>query len=69
MDGSDRLGRLGAGLFFIAFQRNPATGFVQVQKNLQRDAMKEYIEHTSSAVFACPPGIRGADGWGRALVA
>jgi deferrochelatase/peroxidase EfeB len=68
VDGSDGLGRLDAGLFFIAYQRNPQTGFVQVQKNLRNDAMNEYIQHTSSAVFACPPGITGAgDWWGRAL--
>jgi deferrochelatase/peroxidase EfeB len=68
VDGSDGLGRLDAGLFFIAFQRDPRTGFVQVQRGLRSDAMNEYIRHTSSAVFACPPGIRGAgDWWGRAL--
>ncbi|HEV7189522.1 MAG TPA: iron uptake transporter deferrochelatase/peroxidase subunit [Blastococcus sp.] len=68
VDGSDGLGRLDAGLFFIAFQRDPATGFVQVQRALRTDAMNEYIRHTSSAVFACPPGLRdGADWWGRAL--
>jgi deferrochelatase/peroxidase EfeB len=68
VDGSDGLGRLDAGLFFIAYQRNPQTGFVQVQKNLRTDAMNEYIQHTSSAVFACPPGISGPDDWwGRAL--
>jgi deferrochelatase/peroxidase EfeB len=68
VDGSDGLGRLAAGLFFIAYQRNPETGFVQVQKNLRMDAMNEYIQHTSSAVFACPPGITGDDDWwGRAL--
>ncbi|SDD38639.1 deferrochelatase/peroxidase EfeB [Geodermatophilus telluris] len=68
VDGSDGLGRLDAGLFFIAFQRDPATGFVQVQRNLRLDAMNEYVRHTSSAVFACPPGVRDADDWwGRAL--
>lgn len=68
VDGSDGLGRLDAGLFFIAYQRDPETGFVQVQRNLRSDAMNEYIRHTSSAVFACPPGLRdGADWWGRAL--
>ena len=70
VDGSDGLGRLDAGLFFIAFQRDPATGFVQVQENLQHDALNEYITHTSSAVFACPPGVRDDDDWwGRALFA
>jgi deferrochelatase/peroxidase EfeB len=69
VDGSDGLGRLDAGLFFICYQRDPRTGFVQVQRSLQHDAMNEYITHTSSAVFACPPGVRDAgDWWGRALV-
>jgi deferrochelatase/peroxidase EfeB len=70
VDGTDGLGRLDAGLFFIAFQRDPATGFVQVQRNLRADAMNEYVRHTSSAVFACPPGVRDDDDWwGRALFA
>ncbi|TWH75015.1 deferrochelatase/peroxidase EfeB [Modestobacter roseus] len=68
VDGSDGLGRLDAGLFFIAYQRNPETGFTQVQRNLRTDAMNEYVQHTSSAVFACPPGVTGDDDWwGRAL--
>ncbi|RBY92600.1 iron uptake transporter deferrochelatase/peroxidase subunit [Blastococcus sp. TF02A-30] len=70
VDGSDGLGRLDAGMFFIAFQRDPETGFVQVQRNLRADALNEYIRHTSSAVFACPPGVRDdGDWWGRALFA
>ncbi|MGY1653664.1 iron uptake transporter deferrochelatase/peroxidase subunit [Geodermatophilus sp. SYSU D01119] len=69
VDGTDGLGRLDAGLFFIAFQKDPETGFVRVQRNLRLDAMNEYIRHTSSAVFACPPGVRDdADWWGRALL-
>ncbi len=68
VDGSDGLGRLDAGLFFLCYQSDPATGFVQVQRNLRLDAMNEYIQHTSSGVFACPPGVQGADDWwGRAL--
>jgi deferrochelatase/peroxidase EfeB len=35
---------------------------------LRLDAMNEYVRHTSSAGFACPPGVRGDDDWwGRAL--
>ena len=68
VDGTDGAGRLDAGLFFIAYQRNPETGFVQVQRNLSADALNRFIEHTSSAVFACPPGVRTDDDWwGRAL--
>jgi deferrochelatase/peroxidase EfeB len=69
VDGSDGLGRLDAGLFFIAYQRDPRKQFVAVQRNLSKsDALNEYIRHESSAVWACPPGVTGPqDFWGRAL--
>jgi deferrochelatase/peroxidase EfeB len=69
VDGSDELGRLNAGLFFIAYQRDPATGFIPVQQALAKsDVLNEYIKHTSSALFACPPGVADeSDWWGRAL--
>jgi deferrochelatase/peroxidase EfeB len=68
VDGTDGAGRLDAGLFFVAYQRNPETGFVQVQRNLAGDALNRFIQHKSSAVFACPPGVRDADDWwGRTL--
>jgi deferrochelatase/peroxidase EfeB len=61
-DGSDGFGHLDAGLFFIAFVRNPVTQFVPMQNALSRnDAMNEYVLPTSSAVFACPPGISDGD--------
>jgi deferrochelatase/peroxidase EfeB len=71
VDGSDGLGRLDAGLFFMAYQRDPRKQFVQVQRNLAKlDALNEYIRHESSAVWACPPGVTGPqDFWGRALFA
>ncbi len=69
VDGSDSLGRLDAGLFFLCYQADPATGFTQVQRNLRADLLNEYIQHTSSAVFACPPGVQGSDDWwGRSLL-
>ncbi|WP_428983103.1 iron uptake transporter deferrochelatase/peroxidase subunit [Phytohabitans maris] len=69
VDGSDGLGRLDAGLFFIAYQRDPHKQFVPVQTALARnDVMNEYIRHVSSGLFACPPGVREkGDFWGRAL--
>ncbi|MGV9380989.1 iron uptake transporter deferrochelatase/peroxidase subunit [Nonomuraea sp. NPDC003707] len=69
VDGSDGLGRLDAGLFFIAYQRDPRKQFVPVQMNLAKhDALNEYIKHVSSGLFACPPGVRDAgDYWGRTL--
>jgi deferrochelatase/peroxidase EfeB len=69
VDGSDGLGRLDAGLFFMAYQRDPRKQFVRVQTQLARnDRLNEYIRHVSSGVFACPPGVRGPDDyWGRTL--
>ncbi|QDY06651.1 deferrochelatase/peroxidase EfeB [Micromonospora sp. HM134] len=69
VDGSDGLGRLDAGLFFMAYQRDPRRQFVPIQTRLARnDAMNEYLRHVSSGLFACPPGVRdAADWWGRAL--
>ncbi|MEY9990878.1 deferrochelatase/peroxidase EfeB [Streptomyces sp. V4I8] len=67
-DGTDGLGRLDAGLFFLAYQRDPRTGFIRVQRNLARDALNEYIQHVGSALFAIPPGVRDKDDWwGRTL--
>jgi len=71
VDGSDGLGRLNAGLFFMAYQRDPRTAFVPVQRSLAaNDEMNEYVRHVSSGLFACPPGVSGPDDfWGRALFA
>jgi deferrochelatase/peroxidase EfeB len=56
-DGFDaERGQLDAGLFFIAFMRDPAQ-FVALQRRLgAMDKLNEYIEHTGSALFAVPPG-------------
>jgi deferrochelatase/peroxidase EfeB len=69
VDGADGLGHLNAGLFFICFVRNPGTQFVPMQRALSRsDAMMEYVQHTSSAVFACPPGLGDGEFWGQRLL-
>jgi deferrochelatase/peroxidase EfeB len=59
-DGVDEsLGELEAGLFFIAFQKDPEKQFVAIQRRLgQLDALNEYIKHVGSAVFAVPPGAK-----------
>ncbi|MHA6796696.1 iron uptake transporter deferrochelatase/peroxidase subunit [Pseudonocardia bannensis] len=68
VDGTDGQGHLDAGLFFIAFVRDPATQFVPMQRALStKDVMMEYLEHTGSAVFACPPGLGPGSYWGQAL--
>lgn len=60
-DGVDpRTGQLDAGLFFIAFQRDPREQFVPMQSRLASDALNEYIQHVGSAVFAVFPGAPDA---------
>jgi deferrochelatase/peroxidase EfeB len=69
-DGTDGLGRLEAGLFFLAYQRDPRDGFIPLQRRLAREDidLNEYIQHVGSAVFAVPPGVRDSgDWWAREL--
>jgi deferrochelatase/peroxidase EfeB len=68
-DGIDpQAGTLLGGLFFIAFMKNPAQ-FIQLQRSLVSDALNEYIQHTGSGVFACPPGLTPGQHWGDQLFA
>lgn len=58
-DGVDAgTGEIDAGLVFIAFVRDPFRQFVPVQARLAAsDALNDFIQHRSSAVFAVPPGV------------
>ena len=69
-DGVDEsLGELEAGLFFIAFQRDPEKQFIAIQRRLgTMDALNEYIKHVGSAIFAVPPGARQGGYVGEALL-
>ena len=50
-------GQIDAGLFFIAFQRDPERQFIPIQQRLAvNDALNHHTLHTASAIFACPPG-------------
>ena len=63
-DGSNDLGRLDAGLFFIAFVRDPVEQYIPMQTRLSaQDALMEYLQHTGSGLFAVPPGVRSRSGW------
>ncbi len=70
VDGVDPVtGELDAGLFFICFQRDPRRQFIPIQESLaQRDALTQYVQHTGSGIFACPPGTRPGQPWGHGLV-
>ena len=58
VDGSNAIGGLDAGLFFLAYVRDPRTQFIPVQNAMAKnDALMEYLRFTSSALFAVPPGI------------
>jgi deferrochelatase/peroxidase EfeB len=70
VDGTDEFGRLDAGLFFMAFQRDPRQQFVTIQRSLAgkfNDALNEYIQHVGSGLFACPPGVAPGQFWGQSL--
>jgi deferrochelatase/peroxidase EfeB len=70
VDGSTGLGRLDAGLFFIAYVRDPRTHYIPIQTRIGRgDAMSEYLQHTGSALFAVPPGAGPGQFVGQALFA
>ena len=70
-DGVDpRTGEIDAGLFFICFQRDPARQFVAIQRRLAAgDTLAQYLTHTGSGIFACPPGVAVAgEPFGAALL-
>lgn len=70
VDGNDELGRLNAGLFFIAFQRDPRKQFIPIQQRLaSSDLMNEYTRHVGSGVFAVPPGVKEGSFVGAGLFA
>ncbi|MDE9366300.1 iron uptake transporter deferrochelatase/peroxidase subunit [Luteipulveratus sp. YIM 133132] len=69
-DGNDAIGRLDAGLFFLAYVRRPSAQYVPMQMRMARqDAMMEYVQHTGSGLFAIPPGARDDGHIGQALFA
>ncbi len=57
-DGIDPVaGTLLGGLFFIAFMKDPGQVVTLHQRLGTTDALNEYIEHTGSSLFACPPRL------------
>jgi len=70
VDGTDGLGRMDAGLFFLAYVRDPRTHFIPIQMKLGLgDGLSEYLQHTGSALFAIPPGIAEGEYVGQSLFA
>ncbi len=70
VDGSTHLGRLDAGLFFIAFVNDPTTHYIPMQTEMaKRDLLVEYLRHTGSGLFAVPPGPRPGERFADTLFA
>jgi deferrochelatase/peroxidase EfeB len=46
-----------AGLLFMAYQRDPRTGFIKIFERMAKfDMLNQFVTHTGSGIFACPPG-------------
>jgi len=59
---------LDAGLFFVAYQRDPRSGFIKINKKLSTlDIMNQFTTHVGSAIFACPPGAEDGSFIGASL--
>ncbi|WP_141801165.1 iron uptake transporter deferrochelatase/peroxidase subunit [Nocardioides sp. SLBN-35] len=70
VDGSNDVGGLDAGLFFIAYLRDPRTHFIPLQRAMSKsDALMEYLRFTGQALFAVPPGTGRGEYVGQALFA
>ena len=52
-----------SGLLFLAWQADPRRGFIPVQRRLvEADALRSFVRHESSALFAMPGGVAGLIG-------
>jgi deferrochelatase/peroxidase EfeB len=57
-----------AGLVFVCFQRDPRTGFIQINEKLSRfDMMNQFVTNVGGGMFACPRGIEKGGYIGREL--
>ncbi|MBR7834468.1 Dyp-type peroxidase [Actinospica durhamensis] len=67
-DGPRADGSPDAGLIFLAFQADPATGFTVIQQRLSgADSLSTFIRHEASGLFAILPGCADGDYLGREL--
>jgi deferrochelatase/peroxidase EfeB len=57
-----------AGLFFVAYQRDPRAGFIKIYENMAKlDALSQFTTHTGGGLFACPAGAREGEFIGQRL--
>ena len=49
---------LDAGLLFICYQRDPATGFIKIFDRMSKfDMLNQFVTHVGGGLFACPGGV------------
>jgi deferrochelatase/peroxidase EfeB len=57
-----------AGLFFMAYQRDPRTGFIRIFERMAKlDMMNQFTTHVGGGLFACPGGAREGQFIGQGL--
>jgi deferrochelatase/peroxidase EfeB len=57
-----------AGLLFIAYQRDPRTGFIKIFDKMSKlDALGQFTTHVGGGLFACPCGVNQGEFIGRRL--
>ena len=59
-----------AGLFFLAYQRDPRTGFIRIFDKMSKfDMLNQFVTHVGGGLFACPPGAGHGEFIGQRLFA
>ena len=57
-----------AGLFFVAYQRDPRTGFIKIFEPMAKlDMMQQFVTHVGGGLFACPGGVAAGEYLGQRL--
>lgn len=58
-----------AGMFFICYQRDPRTGFIDLFRQMAKDDFKlnQFWTHVGGGLFACPPGAKKGEYVGQRL--
>jgi deferrochelatase/peroxidase EfeB len=57
-----------AGLLFVAYQRDPRTGFIRMFDKISKfDALNQFVTHTGGGLFAVPPGVQQGEFIGQSL--
>jgi deferrochelatase/peroxidase EfeB len=58
-----------AGLVFLAYQRDPRTGFIRIYDRMAKfDMMNQFVTHVGGGLFACPAGVKPGEFIGQRLL-